>query len=238
MDFWMKLAQGIWLVGSSQLTNPGDCMIYLVDCGPSLTLIDSGSSPDLSKLEAKVNQLGFDPAEISHLILTHYHADHILGAPSFRSKYGSRLIMHAADAQILESGDSFRSLSFMFGSKLNPCPVDLKLQGDCWIELGSLSFRCIHIPGHTPGSIAVLVDTPKGGVLFGQDLHGPFLPGFGDLEEWERSMLKLLDLDFQILAEGHFGIFSPRAKALEYMLQLAQRYGRRSLLNQIQQKLK
>jgi len=55
-------------------------------------------------------------------------------------------------------------------------------------------------------------------VLFGQDIHGPFHPDFGsDIEAWRSSMGRLLDLDADVLCEGHFGIYSPADAVRAYI---------------------
>ena len=55
-------------------------------------------------------------------------------------------------------------------------------------------------------------------VLFGQDLHGPFHKDFrSDLHAYQRSMEKLLDLEADILCEGHFGVFRPADEVRKYI---------------------
>jgi len=81
----------------------------------------------------------------------------------------------------------------------------------------------IHIPGHTAGGIAVYVDMEKR-VLFGQDIHGPYsLPG-ANRSKAKQSLQKLIDLEADILCEGHFGIYQSkegvRAYINSYLLRL------------------
>ena len=78
--------------------------------------------------------------------------------------------------------------------------------------------HCLHTPGHTPGSISVYIDRGGKRILFGQDIHGSFLSSFGsDIEEWKKSMKKLLDLEADILCEGHFGIYRSKDSVEEYI---------------------
>ena len=63
-------------------------------------------------------------------------------------------------------------------------------------------------PAIPPGSIVILLDRDGQQILFGQDIHGPFLPAFGsDIAQWRTSMEMILTLTPDILCEGHFGIF-------------------------------
>jgi glyoxylase-like metal-dependent hydrolase (beta-lactamase superfamily II) len=63
-------------------------------------------------------------------------------------------------------------------------------------------------------------------VLFGQDIHGPFYASFGsDLDAWGKSMHKLLDLEADILCEGHFGIIRPASEVRDYIEDYLRSYG-------------
>ncbi|MBT8490013.1 MAG: Zn-dependent hydrolase, partial [Deltaproteobacteria bacterium] len=85
-------------------------------------------------------------------------------------------------------------------------------------QINDETLHFLHTPGHTPGSIVLYIDRGGKRVLFGQDIHGPFLPSFdSDIEEWKRSMEKLLDLEADILCEGHFGIYRSKESVEKYI---------------------
>jgi glyoxylase-like metal-dependent hydrolase (beta-lactamase superfamily II) len=74
------------------------------------------------------------------------------------------------------------------------------------------------VPGHTPGSMAVLLETEGKKVLFGQDIHGPYVPAWGaDPARARESLRKLLSLKADILCEGHFGVYQPAAAVADYV---------------------
>ena len=100
-----------------------------------------------------------------------------------------------------------------------PCPVDLKIQGsEKSLQFGDYQLKVIHIPGHTPGSIAAYIDMDNKRILFGQDIHGPYLPQWGgDSAEAKRSLQKLINLRADILCEGHFGVYQPAAEVERYI---------------------
>ena len=86
------------------------------------------------------------------------------------------------------------------------------------LEGGASPLRWLHTPGHTPGSISLLVDNGLFRIIFGQDIHGPFYKSFGsDLDDWASSMHKLLELKADILCEGHFGIIHPAIEVRRYI---------------------
>ena len=131
-----RVTDGVYLVGSSELTDSRDCSVYLVDAG-ELLLVDSGAGVSAAQVAKNIELLGLDPALLSTLILTHCHIDHVGGAAYFKERFGVRIIMHALDARPVENGDPTRTGASWYGLRLAPLPVDVKLEG---IE-ETLSFR-------------------------------------------------------------------------------------------------
>jgi glyoxylase-like metal-dependent hydrolase (beta-lactamase superfamily II) len=145
--------------------------------------------------------------------------DHIGGAARFRQNFGSRIIMHALDAEIVERGDQHMTAAWCFGIFLKPFSIDVKLRGDKGkLIFGNCTVNWIHIPGHSPGSIAVYLDVGDKRVLFGQDISAPLLEDFKcDPDAWRRSMDKMLALDADILCDGHAGVLRPKTRVKAYI---------------------
>lgn len=221
-----EIVKGIYIVGGSDISDPKDCSIYLIDAG-ELILIDTGTGASVGSITGNIERLGLDPAKITTIILTHCHIDHVGGAYAFRKRYGSQIVMHKLDAAVVERGDNRMTAAHWYGVNFAPLAVDVKLTG----EEDRLIFSdnevvCLHTPGHTPGSISVYIDTGGKRVLFGQDIHGPFFAEFGaNIAQWQRSMEKLLSLKADILCEGHFGVYRPNEKVTEYIERYLEEYG-------------
>lgn len=214
-----EIIRGVYLVGGSYMTQADDAAIYLVDFSGDLVLIDAGAGSSTGQIVRNIEMLGLDPHHVSHLILTHCHIDHIGSAPFFQSHYGTKLLIHELDAPPVESGDSIRTAANWYETSFPPTKIDRKLKGDHEIlQIGMEELHCLHTPGHTPGSISIYLDRGGKRVLFGQDIHGPFHKAFGsNIEDWKKSMHLLLELDADILCEGHFGIFQPKERVREYI---------------------
>lgn len=221
-----EIVKDIYLVGSSDLTDSKDCSVYLLDLG-ELVLIDSGAGESVGAIINNIKKLGLEPAAISTVILTHCHIDHIGGAHEFKERFDSRIIIHNLDSVAVENGDRILTGASWYGIKLAPLSVDSKLHKDEErLRFGSQELICLHTPGHTPGSISLYLD--KGGkrVLFGQDIHGPFLAEFGaNMSDWQKSMEMLVALNADILCEGHFGIYRPANKVRQYIERYIDEYG-------------
>jgi glyoxylase-like metal-dependent hydrolase (beta-lactamase superfamily II) len=216
---------GVYLVGSPELTAPEDCCVYLVDLG-DLVMIDAGAGRSVSAILENVASLGLSHKRISAVIATHCHIDHVGGIPKLRERTRCQVIVHELDAAAMESGDPVKTAAEWYNSSFPPTPVDYQLSEVREVlKFARGELLCLHTPGHTPGSISVILDYDGKRVLFGQDIHGPFSDSFGsDLAVWKKSMEVLLGLQADILCEGHFGIYRPEAEVKRYIQSYLEMY--------------
>lgn len=221
-----KIISDVYLVGSSDITHPKDCSIYLMDLG-ELVLIDTGAGISADAITQNIKKLGLDPGKLSTVILTHCHIDHSGGAHEFRERFGARIIIHDLDSAAVETGDKVLTGASWYGIDFAPLPVDVKLiKDEELLNFGTQKVVCLHTPGHTPGSISLYLDREGKRILFGQDIHGPFLPEFGaNMSHWQKSMETLLALNADILCEGHFGVYKPAIKVRQYIEHYLDEYG-------------
>jgi len=221
-----EIISGVYLIGGAGITSADDAAIYLIDFAGELVLIDAGAGKSSSQIVRNIEMIGMNPANVSHLILTHCHIDHIGSAPFFKKQYGTKILIHELDAGAVESGDSRKTAANWYGTTFPPTAVDRKLNGEHEVlKLGDEELHCLHTPGHTPGSISLYLDRAGKRILFGQDIHGHFHRDFdSDIKEWKKSMQKLLALDADILGEGHFGIFHSKERVRSYIERYLEEY--------------
>ncbi|MFW6113867.1 MAG: MBL fold metallo-hydrolase [Actinomycetota bacterium] len=222
-----KITEGIFQVGGPEMTSPDDCCVYLVDAGRPI-LIDTGSGNNIKLLIRNLESLHYHPRDIKLVVLTHCHIDHVGGAPFLAERYSLPLAIHELDAPAVEEGDERRTAATMYGADFPPTTVKHHLHGEEGaMEAGTVPLHWLHTPGHTPGSVSLWIDMGLYRVLFGQDIHGPFYAAFGsDLDDWARSMRRLLDLNADILCEGHFGIYRPSSEVRRYIEDHLRNYDR------------
>ncbi len=226
---YKSICERVYAVGGPGLSGSEDCCVYLVDCGDELVLIDAGLGRSVDTITSNVQSAGYDPYRITCIIATHCHIDHIGGISALVGLYGSKVIAHELDRRGIEEVHEHLTAADIYGISYKPAKVDVSLRGEHEvIRIGDLDFHMLHTPGHTPGSISPYVDTSDGRVLFGQDIHGPFSPSWGsDLEQWRRSMEKLLSLGIDVLCEGHAGVYKGE-RARRYIESYIRRYTRGS----------
>jgi glyoxylase-like metal-dependent hydrolase (beta-lactamase superfamily II) len=175
-----------------------------------VVVIDALGSPALaSRLVAQIHQV--TPKPITHVIVTHYHADHIYGLQTFKS-LGARILAHPAAKDYLNSETARLRLE---ASRTEMAPwvnADTHLvTPDEWIagaqdlQVGGVLFKIKSVgPAHTPEDLVVYVPQEK--VLFAGDLvfrgRIPFV-GQADSRHWIAALDQLLTLDAQTIVPGH-----------------------------------
>jgi len=166
-------------------------MIY----GQEISLIDCGVASSERIILDYLRDTGRKPEEISLLILTHAHPDHIGAARAIKKISGCSVAAHGADRVWIENPDQqmkdrpvpgFNSL--VKGS----VRVDRILnQGDVF-DLGhGLNLSVLHTPGHSPGSISLWM--PEQGALFSADavpIEGE-MPIYDDIQSSVKSIQRL-----------------------------------------------
>ncbi len=214
----LEVAEGIYQVGGAGVSHPYDGAVYLIDRG-GLILIDSGVGAGFRKIVQNIEALGHDPSRISTLILTHSHIDHIGGAHLFREHFGTRIVIHALDADKLERGDNILTAAFCFNVNFQPLRIDERLRGEQGVfHLGGRDLIWLHTPGHSPGSISLYTDHGGSRILFAQDIMAPLLEGYDcDFPSWRASVDKLLALGADVLCDGHSGVWSPARQVAAYL---------------------
>lgn len=214
-----KIRNNLWQVGGSELTGPEDAAIYLIRFGDKAALIDAGCGQGHSRLKKNIAECLRPDVQLEYLLLTHCHFDHTGGAEAVRNEFGCRIVAHELDAVYLESGDPDVTAASWYGARFEPLIIDVKLQGEkTTIKIGNGSVTAIHCPGHSPGSLVYTAHIDDELVLFGQDVHGPIHPSLLSNErQYQDSLAKLLELEADLLLEGHFGIFPTRETVRKFI---------------------
>jgi hydroxyacylglutathione hydrolase len=194
---------------------------YLIYNGEKYILIDSGRKYAWMRLRRNLEKLGVNEKNLSALILTHTHFDHAENAANIKEQFGAKIIAHESEAGYLETGDSplpagtvFYTKWFMkaFRTKAQPMfryrPVTCDIPLRDKFDLNPMGFNAyiLHVPGHTKGSIVVVVDNE---IAFTGDnmvgvFNGSIFPPFGDdIPGIIRSWKTLLDTGGSLFIPNH-----------------------------------
>lgn len=158
-----------------RVVGPLQCNCYVVGDPETrkAIVIDPGGDADVLVGELVKLQL-----EVTAIVATHAHFDHIVAAERVRAATGAPFHLHEGDRSLLdwfqESGRLF--LGIELGS---PPEVDTSPQEGDELTAGGASLRVLHTPGHSPGSISLVADGAvfSGDTLFAGSIGRSDLPG-------------------------------------------------------------
>lgn len=156
--------------------------------GETITLIDTGVAGCEKTIFDYLRSIGRDPREISLIILTHSHPDHIGAARNIQEATGCTVMAHPAERVWIEDVDRQNRERPVPGFSLlvsGPVHLDHELvDGDGIDPDGSESYeiQVFHTPGHSPGSISLSV--PAEGALF----CGDAVPVYGDIPVYDDAL--------------------------------------------------
>jgi len=201
--------QGLTALGSPANQNFISNAAFIVT-GQGVVVIDALGSPALAQqLVAAIRRIS--PQPITHVIVTHYHADHIYGLQVFKT-LGARILAHRAARSYLNSDTarlrlqaSRQELAPWIDASTELVEADEWLDSDRELQIGGVNLRLMHVgPSHTPEDLVVYL--PQQRVLFAGDLvfraRIPFV-GQADSRRWIRALDGLLALDARIIVPGH-----------------------------------
>ena len=182
---------------------------YLAICPRTLEAMVLDPGGDAGRILALIRR---HSANVRWIIVTHGHGDHIAANAELKAALPeARLAAHEADAPMLP--DPELNLSAAFGLSVASPPADVLLHDGDVIAFGALRFKVIHVPGHTPGGIALYASETgqmkkpalfSGDALFAAGIGRTDFPG-GSAEELIRAIrARLLPLPEETLVyPGH-----------------------------------
>ncbi|MDA8216957.1 MAG: MBL fold metallo-hydrolase [Dehalococcoidales bacterium] len=202
----------------------GTANAYLLPAQKGYVLIDAGNAGQQGKLFDLLERHGVSPREVFLVVVTHVHYDHVGGLRAIVERSCARVLVHEAEADLLRHGKASPAAGATFYGKViravgslvavgrlgfQPCRPDLVVAGDTPLRVLGLDGTVLHTPGHSAGSLSVLLDN---GDAFVGDLcmnafplgRGPIFPPFADsAEALYASWARLLDAGARRIFPGH-----------------------------------
>ena len=222
-----QVSASSWYVeGVSALGSPAN-QNFISNAGFVVTpagvvVIDALGSPALAdKLVREIRKV--TPLPITHVLVTHYHADHIYGLQTFKA-LGARIIAHGAAQEYLNSETarlrleaSREELAPWVNDDTHLVAADEWIEGDKTLTVGGVEFQLKLVgPSHTPEDLVIYL--PRDQVLFAGDLvfrsRIPYV-GKADSRHWIAAIDTLLKFDAKIIVPGHGPISGEARKDMQ-----------------------
>ena len=230
-----KLGDGVSRIREKFISADWRCNIWHIKGRDRDLVIDTGFG--LTSLTAAITEISDRPIIA---LCTHSHHDHAGGLCQFEKRYGHHLeskifaepSRESIVADLLDASVICKSPFEGFDIDTwcyQPAPLTGLLDDGDVIDLGNRHFHIVHVPGHSPGSVAIF--EPKTGIILTGDaiydgiLYDHLFHSVPD--HLIQSLNKILSLDISVVHAGHFNSFDKaRAKVIvdEYL------DGKRSML--------
>lgn len=171
---------------------------YLI-YGRSITLIDTAVASSERFIFDYLRKTGRHPSEISMVILTHSHPDHIGSLQSIKQTAGCVVAAHPGERDWIEDVEQQERERPVPGFKSlveGPVKIDILIEDGDILDLGGgARLEVLHTPGHSRGSVSLFL--PSEGALFTGDavpLRGD-LPIYDDVPAAVKSIKRLKNID-------------------------------------------
>jgi len=163
------------------------------------------------EVEQLLDFIRAEKLDVTHILLTHAHVDHVSGVAEAKRTLGVPIYLHNEDLFLYQN--AVRT-GMMFGLTVEePPPVDVFYEGEGPIAFGDYRVRVVHTPGHCPGGVCLAIskqDDPSpphlfvGDTLFAGSIGRTDLPG-GDYETLLKAITGTLFTfpDESIVYSGH-----------------------------------
>lgn len=201
----------------------GHCHVALIGTAKGFILIDAGFPGTLRTFTGELKRQGIGPREVLLVVVTHAHYDHAGCLAAIRRLTGADVLIHASEKTFLETGTSapvrgtrllskavFRAAVALLSKRLYKAAAPTILVDDAF-DLGEFGVagRVIHTPGHTGGSVSVILDSGEafvGDACFNLPIVGArsvFPPFAVDVPALLRSWERLLGTGAQTFYPAH-----------------------------------
>jgi glyoxylase-like metal-dependent hydrolase (beta-lactamase superfamily II) len=196
--------------------------VFLMLIPGGLLLIDTGPGGSELPIFEAAGKIGYLPAQIKYIVVTHSHYDHSGALAAIVKETGAPVFMHPLDAALVKRGVAFRFRSKTLNGLVNLLTMNslIKIprlnikavseiipvtEGD-WIPDAN-GLQVIYAPGHWPGQIA-LYSPRNNGILIVADIaenHGllRISPQNDNLNDSMATLKKISSMKFNIALFSH-----------------------------------
>ena len=211
----MEILKDMFFVERGYLN--GNHFVYRSD---SPILVDTGYMSDFAETHTAIASLGVDISDISLIVNTHTHCDHIGGNRKIQEKSNCEIALHKVGKHFIDTRDDWSTWWRYFGQEAAFFRCTRWLEDGDTIAIGPHEFRVIHTPGHA--SDGIVLYNPREKLLISSDtlwerdmaVMVVRVEGSSALFRMLESLDKIESLDVERVYPGHGSPFFDYKKAL------------------------
>ena len=207
--------------------------VWVLHDGNEAMLIDAGYGDD-SSIEARMKYFDgeLERFNFHYIAITHHHFDHSSGGRRLREGLRAETAINPIDDDLLHTPsesnedlpdeDEIVERARVWHEEALNTPIDVPLADGETMQVGGLTVRAVHTPGHTAGHNCYWVE--QTGTLFtgdnvlgvGTSAIGP--PPRGDMEQYLASLLRMRELEAKLFAPGHGPVVTATGDKVQELL--------------------
>ncbi len=198
----VKIFDNVYILGSTSTT------IYAITTSEGIVLLDAGY-PDQAEtvLLPQLKKLGLDESKIKYVFLGHGHVDHYGASRYLQEKYGTHIVLSAADWDLVGTRRDGSKNSQQEAPKR-----DMVIADGQTMKIGDFSITAVLLPGHTPGTVGYIFPVKEGKKTYTAGMFGGtvLVPRIAynldqyvqSLQKWEETAKKY-KIDVQLQNHAH-----------------------------------
>lgn len=160
-------------------TTPRVC-VHIVDTGKGLLMFDAGNCGAQAVLIQSIWEMGFNPADVKWIILSHGHVDHFGAVNFFKNMFGTKIYMGEPDVKMFREHPELTMIQESGNCMDTLFHVDVAVKEGDIRTFGNTTVEFYLVPGHTKGCIVCFFDITDGKERKRAGYYGGF--GFNTLQ--------------------------------------------------------
>lgn len=155
---WNQPQAPLHVFGNTYYVGVAGISSLLLDAGSELVLLDGGLPQSARLIVENIRHLGFEPEDISTIVLSHAHFDHAGGIAALQRLTGASVLSSEAGVLALHAGDLMADDPLFaqgFENRSFPAvPEAIAVADGIELVIGDLVLRGVYTSGHTPGGMS------------------------------------------------------------------------------------
>lgn len=155
---WNRPHEPFRVFGNTYYVGTAGLSAILIDGGSELVLIDGGLPQSAALVASSIRTLGFDPENITTILLSHAHFDHAGGINALQRYTGARVLSSEPGAQALRAGDLMADdpqAGQPEAGRVFPAVSNVyAVEDNSTVTVGDAKIVGVYTPGHTPGGMS------------------------------------------------------------------------------------